>query len=51
LKEKGVEKVAEVVVESPVAVADISVSSFKVEALKVYLPDDPQDQFLCEGCQ
>ncbi len=26
-------------------------STEKVEALKVHLPDDPQDQFLCEGCQ
>jgi ribonucleoside-diphosphate reductase alpha chain len=50
-----IEKVEVVITQSAPVASPISHqamrSTEKVEALKVYLPDDPQDQFLCEGCQ
>jgi ribonucleoside-diphosphate reductase alpha chain len=50
-----IEKVEVVITQSASVASPISHqamrSTEKVEALKVYLPDDPQDQFLCEGCQ
>jgi hypothetical protein len=53
--EKSVEQAVEAVAEAMPVMPVMAVESVPViettPKLHIHMPEDPQDQFLCEGCQ